>query len=166
LDLITDYLSAVFTLIAESAPYFLVGLVLAGILKVAIPTKKVVRHLGGDDMKSVGLAALFGIPLPLCSCSVLPTAMALRKSGASRGATTSFMISTPETGVDSISLTWALLDPIMTVARPLSALITALLTGSVVNSMVKGGKSGEVTVEEACGGSEEENGIRGVGSPG
>ena len=159
MDLITDYLSAVFTLIAESAPYFLVGLTLAGILKVAIPTKKVVRHLGGDDMKSVGLAALFGIPLPLCSCSVLPTAMALRKSGASRGATTSFMISTPETGVDSISLTWALLDPIMTVARPLSALITALLTGSVVNSMVKGGKAGEATEEDACCGSQQENGI-------
>ena len=85
------------------------------------------------------LASLFGIPLPLCSCSVLPVATSLRRSGASKGATTSFLISTPETGLDSIGITYALLDPIMTVARPLGAFATAVFTGSVVNVFVRRG---------------------------
>jgi HflK protein len=137
MDLLLRYLGAVFSLVAESAPYLLAGFVAAGLIRILVPTEKVYRHLGGTGFRSVALASLFGIPLPLCSCSVLPTALSLRKSGASKGATTSFLISTPETGVDSISITWALLDPFLTIFRPIAALITALLTGTLVNRLVK-----------------------------
>jgi HflK protein len=139
MDLLLSYLGTVFTLLAESAPYLLVGFAAAGMIRILIPGDRVYRHLGRDGFRSVALASLFGVPLPLCSCSVLPTATALRKSGASRGATTSFLISTPETGVDSISITWALIDPFMTVIRPIAALLTALVTGSLVNRFVSSG---------------------------
>lgn len=133
------YFAVMLTLVAESAPYLLIGFALAGVLKAIVPEDKVYRHLGEDRFKSVTLASLFGIPLPLCSCSVLPVATSLRRSGASKGATTSFLISTPETGLDSIGITYALLDPIMTVARPLGAFATAVFTGSVVNIFVRRG---------------------------
>ena len=133
------YFAVMLTLVAESAPYLLIGFALAGVLKAIVPEDKVYRHLGEDRFKSVTLASLFGIPLPLCSCSVLPVATSLRRSGASKGATTSFLISTPETGLDSIGITYALLDPIMTVARPLGAFATAVFTGSVVNLFVRRG---------------------------
>ena len=124
-----DYVDVTLTLVAESAPYLLIGFALAGLLKAVVPEDKVYKHLGDNRFKSVTLASLFGIPLPLCSCSVLPVATSLRRSGASKGATTSFLISTPETGLDSIGITYALLDPIMTVARPLGAFATAVFTG-------------------------------------
>ena len=133
------YFAVMLTLVAESAPYLLIGFALAGVLKAIVPEDKVYKHLGEDRFKSVTLASLFGIPLPLCSCSVLPVATSLRRSGASKGATTSFLISTPETGLDSIGITYALLDPIMTVARPLGAFATAVFTGSVVNVFVRRG---------------------------
>jgi HflK protein len=138
-----DYFGVMLTLVAESAPYLLIGFALAGVLKAVVPEDKVYRHLGDNRFKSVTLASLFGIPLPLCSCSVLPVATSLRRSGASKGATTSFLISTPETGLDSIGITYALLDPIMTVARPLGAFATAVFTGSVVNFIVRRGWDGE-----------------------
>jgi len=139
METLTNYLTVVFSMIAESAPFLLLGFFLAGLLRVLIPQKKVLRYLGGESFKSVFLASIFGVPLPLCSCSVLPTAAELRKSGAGKGATTSFLISTPETGVDSIGITWALLDPLFTLVRPLAALFTALVTGSLVNRMVNAG---------------------------
>ena len=141
-----DYFAVMLKLVAESAPYLLIGFALAGLLKAIVPEEKVYRHLGGNSLKSVTLASLFGIPLPLCSCSVLPVATSLRRSGASKGATTSFLISTPETGLDSIGITYALLDPIMTVARPLGAFATAVFTGSVVNLFVRRGWDGEAAV--------------------
>ena len=141
-----EYFAVMLTLVAESAPYLLIGFALAGLLKAIIPEEKVYRHLGDNRLKSVTLASLFGIPLPLCSCSVLPVATSLRRSGASKGATTSFLISTPETGLDSIGITYALLDPIMTVARPLGAFATALFTGSVVNIFVRRSWDGDAEV--------------------
>ena len=117
----------------ESAIYILFGFFLAGVLKVSIPTEKILKYLGGKNTKSVLWAAILGIPLPLCSCAVLPTAMSLKRQGASKGSTLAFMISTPETGVDSISITYALMDPIMTIFRPISALITAVSAGIVAN---------------------------------
>jgi uncharacterized membrane protein YraQ (UPF0718 family)/regulator of protease activity HflC (stomatin/prohibitin superfamily) len=122
-----------------SSPYMIFGIVVAGILRFILSEDRFMRSFGGNDFKSVGLAALFGIPLPLCSCSVLPMMVTMRQRGASKGATTSFLISTPETGVDSISITYALLDPIFTVARPVAALVSAFFTGSVVNLFVRRG---------------------------
>ena len=142
--LFRDSVIAIATLAAEAGPYLLVGFALAGFLKVTIPEQRVFRYLGPNTLTSVALASLLGIPVPLCSCSVLPVATTLRQSGASRGATTSFLISTPETGLDSIGVTYALLDPIMTVARPLAALITAIVTGSLVAALERLGWAGEL----------------------
>ncbi|OGG03132.1 MAG: hypothetical protein A3F83_04125 [Candidatus Glassbacteria bacterium RIFCSPLOWO2_12_FULL_58_11] len=113
----------------EVAVYLLGGFFLAGIVRAFFNERIVRRYLGRPGFRSVFYASVLGVPLPLCSCSVIPTAAALRKGGASRAATSSFLISTPETGVDSIAVSWAMLDPLMTVARPVAALFTALVTG-------------------------------------
>ena len=136
-DFLLEWGGAIWQVLVESGPYLLVGFLLAGLIKVLIPEEKVFRYLGKDDFRSVFIASCVGAPIPLCSCSVIPTALALRKSGASKGATTSFLIATPETGVDSIGLTWALMDPIMTIARPVAALLTAIGCGSLVNLLVR-----------------------------
>ncbi len=115
-----------------SAPYLLFGFFVAGLLKAFIPGDFIARHLGKENRSSVVKAALFGVPIPLCSCGVLPAAAGIRKQGATKGATTAFLIATPETGVDSISVTWVLLDPLMAMLRPLSAFLTALFTGQMV----------------------------------
>src|SRR4029079_17768170 len=98
------------------------------------------RHLAGDDMKSVVWAALFGAPLPLCSCSVVPVALALRKAGASKGATSAFAIATPEVGVDSIAVSFVPLDPLLAVVRPIAAIVTAIASGAAVNWLVRSGR--------------------------
>jgi uncharacterized membrane protein YraQ (UPF0718 family)/regulator of protease activity HflC (stomatin/prohibitin superfamily) len=134
-----SWMQATWMILVESGPYLLAGFFIAGLLKVLIPERWIYRYLGQDNMRSVFLASLFGVPIPLCSCSVIPTAISLRSSGASKGATTSFLISTPETGVDSIGVTYALMDPIMTIVRPLSALLTAFFSGTMVNGIVKRG---------------------------
>lgn len=118
----------------SAAPFLLFGFFLAGMLHVLIPSRWLTAAMGKRDFRSVLLASLTGIPLPLCSCSVLPAAVEARKAGASAGATASFVTSTPQTGIDSISLTYAMMDPIMTVARPLAALGTALAAGAAVNA--------------------------------
>jgi len=143
------------TIVCDTAPFLLVGFLLAGLLKVFIPERLVYRHLGSDRFKSVLLSSLYGVPVPLCSCSVIPTATSLRQAGASKGATASFLISTPETGVDSISVTYALLDPIMTVIRPVVAFVTAVMTGVSVNILVRRGLDGPgappgLASDEAC----------------
>ena len=120
-------------LLLDTAPYILFGILMGGLLKVFLSPSQVARHLGQGRFSSVFKAALFGIPLPLCSCGVLPAAAALKKQGANNGATAAFLISTPESGVDSIAVSYALLDPIMTVARPLAAFVTALAAGFTEN---------------------------------
>ncbi|WP_147821095.1 SO_0444 family Cu/Zn efflux transporter [Salidesulfovibrio onnuriiensis] len=119
--------------LVDASPYVLLGFFVAGLLKAVVPDSFMARHLGGRSFWSVLKAALIGVPLPLCSCGVLPAAMGLRRQGAGKGAATAFMISTPETGVDSIAITYALMDPVMTVARPVAAFITAILAGILVN---------------------------------
>ncbi len=155
-EMLTEWFEAIWMVLAESGPYLLVGFAIAGFLAVFVPTSWVARRLGGDDTRSVATAALIGVPVPLCSCSVIPTATQLRRSGASRGATTSFLISTPETGVDSIGATWALMDPLMTVIRPLAAFITAFASGVTVNLFGGEGPGAEepgVAAPEPAGGS-------------
>jgi len=113
----------------EGSLYILVGMLIAGILHEFLPTQAIARHLGSDTPRSVLLAALFGAPIPLCSCGVLPAAAALRGKGASRSSLLSFLISTPETGVDSIALTYALFGPILAIVRPIVAVVTAAVAG-------------------------------------
>ena len=115
-----------------SAPYMLLGFLMAGLLKALIPDNFIAYHLGRDNHTSVLKAAVFGIPIPLCSCGVLPAAAGIRKQGADKGAVTAFLIATPETGVDSISVTWILMGPLMAVLRPLAAFLTAITTGQLV----------------------------------
>lgn len=122
-------------ILEESAPYVLFGFLAAGVIKAFVSDESVARHLGEKSIGSVLKASLLGIPLPLCSCGVLPTAINLRKQGASKGASAAFMVSTPESGVDSIAITWALLDPIMTIARPVAAFFTATVTGLSINAL-------------------------------
>ncbi len=113
----------------EAAPWLLVGLVAAGILKTWVPTRYLQEWLGGRGLYPVLKAAVIGTPLPLCSCSVLPTAIQLRRSGASKAATVSFLVATPENGVDSIALTYVMLGPVMTIIRPVAAIVSAVSTG-------------------------------------
>jgi len=117
--------------LAEAAPYLLLGFGVAGILHVFVPDEKIMQYLGhsAGKFRSVLNASLIGVPLPLCSCGVVPAALSLKKRGATNGATLSFLISTPQTGVDSIAITYALLDPIMTIFRPIATFITALVAG-------------------------------------
>ncbi len=128
-----EFFNAVLSMFNEASFYLLIGFGVAGILRYVLSEDKFLRWFGKDNFGSVMLASILGVPLPLCSCSVLPVAVAMRQRGASRGAVTSFVISTPETGVDSIMLTYALLDPIMTVVRPIAAFFTALFAGTVVS---------------------------------
>lgn len=118
-----------FDLVVDSGFWLFLGLFLAGIIHEFIPVGALARHLSGYGFKPVAKAALIGTPLPLCSCGVIPTAVELRCAGASRSATMSFLISTPETGVDSIAVSYALLDPLLTILRPFAALFTAFFAG-------------------------------------
>ena len=118
--------------------YIIFGLLASGLLRVFLNPASVAQHLGHGRYLSVFKAALLGIPIPLCSCGVLPAAASLKKQGANNGATTAFLISTPESGVDSIAITYALLDPIMTVARPIAAFISAITAGLSENLLGKG----------------------------
>ena len=100
------------------APYLLFGFSMAGILRVTIPSGKIYAHLAGNSLWSSVKASLLGVPLPLCSCGVIPVAAHLRKEGAGEGPTLSFLVSTPTTGVDSILATYALLGWVFAIVRP------------------------------------------------
>lgn len=115
-----------------SAPWLLLGLVLAGMIKVFIPADFMSRHLGKEGLWTTIKAALFGAPLPLCSCGVIPAALGLRRSGASKSATTAFLVSTPETGIDSVSVSYALLGPFMAIIRPIAAVCSGIVAGVLV----------------------------------
>jgi uncharacterized membrane protein YraQ (UPF0718 family) len=120
------------SLFMESAPWLLIGLLFAGLVKLLLPKNFLKNELGQEGFLSVLKAAVIGIPLPLCSCGVIPAALGLRKEGASKSATTAFMVSTPETGVDSISVSYALLGPFLAVIRPIAAFCSAVVAGLLV----------------------------------
>jgi uncharacterized membrane protein YraQ (UPF0718 family)/copper chaperone CopZ len=126
-----DILRASWLVLGEMAPYLLFGFLMAGFLSVIFSPAWIERHLGRRGFGPVLKAACLGIPLPLCSCGVIPVAASIRRHGASRGATLSFLLSTPQTGVDSIAVTWALLGPILAVYRPIVALVTGLFGGGL-----------------------------------
>lgn len=123
----------IFELINEMSPYLLLGFLLAGVMHVFVPSSLYSRYLSAGNTRSVLYSALFGIPLPLCSCGTIPTAMSLHREGASKGATVSFLIATPQTGVDSIIATYSLMGLPFAILRPVAALCTALFGGVMVN---------------------------------
>jgi uncharacterized protein len=157
MDILFGIVAACWEILREASPYVLFGFLAAGLLKVFLPEGVIARHLGGNSSKAVIKASLLGIPLPLCSCGVIPAAIGLRKQGAGRGPTAAFLISTPESGVDSIAITWALLDPIMTVVRPVAAFITATFAGLLINRLpdetpdVGKAITTALATEDACG---------------
>src|SRR4030042_6228541 len=117
----------------DMSPYLLFGFLVAGILSMLVSQQLVERHLGGRGIWPVLKASLLGVPLPLCSCGVIPVSMSLNKHGAGKGSTIAFLISTPQTGVDSILVTYSLLGPVFAIFRPLAALVTGLIGGGLVN---------------------------------
>ena len=119
-----------------ASPYILLGLAAAGLLHGLMPAHRVARWLGRPGLGSMARGALLGVPLPLCSCAVVPVTLELSRKGASREASLAFLVSTPETGVDSMALTWGLMGPVMTVARPVAALATSLV--AAVSSRMAG----------------------------
>ena len=128
-----DFFMDVWHLVNEMSPYLLLGFLLAGVMHVFVPNDFYHKYLSKNNFKSVVYAALFGVPLPLCSCGVIPTAMGLRREGGSKGATVSFLIATPQTGVDSIIATYSLMGLPFAIIRPIVAMVTAILGGWLVN---------------------------------
>jgi len=126
-----ELLQAFWKYILISSPYLLLGFVIAGFLRSFISIESVTKTLGKNSFASVIKASLIGVPLPLCSCSVIPTAVSLKKAGASNGSVSSFLISTPESGVDSIALTYGIMDLPMAIFRPLAAFVSGFVAGSL-----------------------------------
>ena len=149
LDFLGGVLFESFRLLEKMSPYLLFGFFFAGALRVFFSPEKVSRHLGKGGISSVIKAALFGIPLPLCSCGVIPTAISLRRQGANKGATLSFLISTPTTGIDSILATYALLGPLFALYRVISSFVAGVFCGVVANFSLKETFQ-PLEVEKAC----------------
>lgn len=129
MELAYAIVSECWNMTVEIAPYLLLGFTIAGMLSAFITPATVEKHLGGNGLWPVTKASLLGVPLPLCSCGVIPVATSLRKHGAGKGATVSFLLSTPQTGVDSILATYGLLGPVFALLRPLAAFVSGILGG-------------------------------------
>ena len=158
-DLVIKFALSIWQTLLEMSPYLLFGFLVAGFLSIFIKPETVERHLGGRGAGPVVKAAVFGVPLPLCSCGVIPVAASLRRHGAGAAATTSFLISTPETGVDSIMVTLSLLGPVFAIFRPVAAFLSGLFGGVLVNlfGREKEVSPGELPVctAECCSGAVE-----------
>ncbi|CAM4304341.1 SO_0444 family Cu/Zn efflux transporter [Pseudoalteromonas ostreae] len=128
MDLINNF----WQLFLLSAPWLMLGLLIAGLLNVYLPANFLNKHLGKEGFWTTVKAALIGAPMPLCSCGVIPAAIGLRRAGASKSATTAFLVSTPETGVDSVSVSYVLLGPFMAIIRPIAAICSAIVAGVLV----------------------------------
>ncbi len=133
MEYIVLFFTALIDLSNAMAPYILFGLVFAGILHELVPDSIVTKHLGKESISSVIKSTIFGIPLPVCSCGVIPLATSIKKSGASKGATLSFLISTPITGVDSILATFGMFGWIFTIYRVITSMIIAMVAGILTN---------------------------------
>ena len=128
-----DLLKEIYSSYSDMAPYLFIGLFFAGILHLVFKKDFIATHLGKTNFWSVVKAAILGVPLPLCSCGVIPTALYLKKQKASDGATSSFLISTPQTGVDSIIATYGLMGPVFAIFRPIVAFISGIIGGTLID---------------------------------
>ena len=152
MNVATEIVRETWLTLCAMAPYLLFGFLVAGILSVLISPEWVERHLGGRGLWPIIKASLFGVPLPLCSCSVIPVATSLRRHGSSKGATTAFLLSTPQTGVDSVLATYSLLGPVFAIFRPLAAFACGLLGGGLVQAFSPAGAGEDTTpaCADAC----------------
>ena len=137
LEIVKGYGGELVRLVNEMSPYLLLGFLFAGILRVVFPRRVITRYMGKRNFRSVLNASLLGVPMPLCSCGVLPTGIGFYKNGASRGSTISFLISTPQTGVDSMLATYSLLGLPLAIIRPVVALVTGVFGGVLGNAADK-----------------------------
>ncbi|MGL1902095.1 MAG: SO_0444 family Cu/Zn efflux transporter [Fibrobacterales bacterium] len=143
-----DLLKEIVLVFVEMAPYLVFGFLFAGVLHVFVKKEVILKHLGASSVGSVIKASLFGVPLPLCSCSVIPTAISLKKSGASNASVLSFLLSTPLTGVDSIVATYGVLGPVFAIFRPIAAFLIGII-GGIVALFVKTDETIVVKGEES-----------------
>lgn len=150
MDLAISLANNFLALLDAMAIYILIGLFIAGFLKQIVPDDFIIKHLGSGNISSVIKATIFGIPLPVCSCSVIPLAQSLRKEGASKGAVQSFLISSPITGVDSILATYSFFGWFFTIYRVVSSMIIAILTGIIQNIFDKEEKKVEEEETSSC----------------
>lgn len=134
----------------DAAPWLLFGMIIAGLVKAWAPQEGMARLLGGRGIGSIINGALVGAPLPICSCGVLPAAIGLRRSGASREATTSFLVATPETGIDSVALSFGMLGPFLAIARPIAAVFSAIVTGLLMRWLPPETSAPEQPAEDTC----------------
>ncbi|HIJ23394.1 MAG: SO_0444 family Cu/Zn efflux transporter [Gammaproteobacteria bacterium] len=141
MELLTSFAHNTLTILMDASLWLLLGLLFAGLIRAWIPEDLMGRWLGGEGIWPVTKASILGAPLPLCSCGVLPAAVGLRRGGASKEATLSFLIATPETGVDSIAVSYALLGPFMAVYRPIAAIISAIFTGVIATLVLRSEKT-------------------------
>ena len=130
---IEQFFAELWMILTESSVWLIFGFLLAGVVHVLVPREWMLKHLGGKGIVPILKASLLGIPLPLCSCAVIPVAAGLRKQGASKGSSAAFAISTPQTGEESIPLTWALFGPVFALARPVIAVVTGLIAGVLID---------------------------------
>ncbi|MCK4796330.1 MAG: permease [Spirochaetes bacterium] len=157
-NFITNILEEIIYFFNEISVYLLLGFFIAGILHIIFPRSIVKKHLGHNTFGSVIKSTLFGIPLPLCSCGVVPVAASLRKSGASKGASISFLIATPQIGADSFMITYSLLGWIFGLFRIIASFITAIVAGIIVN--IIGGHDKEYSQGQSPGTIKKENIIK------
>ncbi|MCK4224704.1 MAG: permease [candidate division Zixibacteria bacterium] len=137
IDLIVDVIKQIWDFTLIVSPWLILGFLFSGLIHAFIGERFIRQHLGGGRFSSVWKATVFGIPLPICSCGVIPLAAGLKNDGASKAATMSFLVSTPTTGIDSIFVTYAFLGTAFAIVRPLSALVGGLLVGSLVSLLVR-----------------------------
>ena len=135
MDYLRDFGRELFNILSTMAPYLLLGFFFAGLLHLLFPKKKVRKYMGKNNFKSIFNASMLGVPLPLCSCGVIPTGISFYKHGASKASTVSFLISTPQTGVDSIFVTYSLLGLPFAIIRPIVAFITGLFGGLITKKL-------------------------------
>ncbi|MFI3175321.1 MAG: SO_0444 family Cu/Zn efflux transporter [Bacillota bacterium] len=149
------YFENLWSLFVEMSFYIVIGLIFTGLLHAFVKKEAVLKHIGKNDVGSVVKASVVGVPLPLCSCGVVPTAMYLGKSGASKGAVVSFLTSTPQTGVDSIIATYGMIGPLFAIYRPISAFCSGIISGIMTNIFCKKDVIVYDGVETTCGCSTE-----------
>ncbi len=148
MNYVVNFLEAIWGIFLEMSPYLLLGFLIAGILNVVVTKKLVTRYLGKRGIWSSVKAAILGVPLPLCSCGVIPTGISFRKNGASAGATNSFLISTPQTGVDSMLITYSMMNIYWAILRPIAAFVTGIAGGIITDKLVKDDSITAQTVEQ------------------
>ena len=146
---ISNFLQSLLSVVNAMSPYLLLGFLIAGILHVFVPKNFYAKYLSRNNKLSVLWAALLGVPLPLCSCGVIPTAIGLKNERASKGAVASFLIATPQTGIDSILATFSLMGLGFAIVRPVAALVTGVCGGLLVNRFVKD-DGDETAVAASC----------------